>query len=178
MPAPYAISTVTAAELITVQKMNEQWQDNISLLLNPPACRVYNNAGLTHTSTGNWQALSGFNSERYDTASMHSTSVNTGRITVPIAGLYLITGNVEFAANGTGIRGIKVRANGTTDLGAIFFPNNGGSLGTGVALATVYKLAANDYIELHAFQNSGGNLGLSSAASYSPEFSATWMGIG
>lgn len=176
--AIYDIETVTAAELITVQKMNEEWQGNISFLLNPPACRVYNNAGLTHTSTGNWQKLSGFNSERYDTDSMHSTSVSSERITINTAGLYLVTAAIEWAANATGLRGLQISLNGSTPIVTDHENSNGASFGTAISVSTVYKFTAGQYFEVHGFQNSGGNLGIASSANWTPEVSATWIGIG
>jgi hypothetical protein len=132
------------------------------------ACRVYNDADFVHNSTGNWLAVT-FNSERSDPYAMHSTSSNTSRITVPISGWYLVTGHIRFAANATGYRQAAIRYGGSNYLALQADNNPDGANTTIMSLATLYYLAASDYIELVAFQDSGGNLNVVSTAQYSPE---------
>lgn len=156
-------------------------RDALNYLANPPACRVYNNAALSHTSTGNWQVLSGLNSERYDTDTMHSTVTNTGRITINTAGVYELFGCIEFAANATGIRGIRLAINGNTatgDIASNYWPSNGAVIGTALSISSIWKFAVGEYVEVAAFQNSGGNLAIQRLDSASPEFAATWIGLG
>lgn len=132
------------------------------------ACRVYNDAAFTHNSTGNYLAIT-FNTDRSDPYGLHSTTSNTSRITVTLAGWYLISGHATFAANATGIRQLAIRADGSTYIAA----QNQTALSDVVvhlSLATVYYLAATNYIELMAYQNSGGNLDVQAAGNYSPEF--------
>jgi hypothetical protein len=133
------------------------------------ACRVYNDANFTHNSTGNYLAIT-FNSERSDSYAMHDTSTNPSRITVPIAGWYYVGGHLRFTANATGIRQIAIRFGGSTYI-AIHSDNNPDGTYTSVlSVSTVYYLTASDYVELVAFQNSGGNLDIVATANYSPEF--------
>lgn len=40
-----------------------------------------------------------FDSERWDTDGMHSTSTNTGRLTCVTSGLYLVFANVQWVAS-------------------------------------------------------------------------------
>lgn len=176
---PYsAPTTITTGQLVTASLMNTDWAGNIAFLANPPACRVYNNASISHATSGNWQTVT-FNSERYDTATMHDTVSNTSRITVPVDGLYLITGHIEFAANATGVRGIQILFNGTgTSVAGAYYPTTGGIVGTGLSIATVYKFAATNYVELQGYQTSGGALVINSTAASTPEFSVTWIGLG
>ena len=65
--------------------------------------RVYNSTDFTHNSTGNWVAVT-FDTERFDTDTIHSTSTNTSRLTINTGGKYLIGGAVTFTANATGQR--------------------------------------------------------------------------
>lgn len=177
-PIPFTTPhTIATGELVTVTTMNSEWGGNVSFLANPPAVRVYRNAASTVTNNI-WEALPVFDTERYDTDSMHSAVTNTGRITFNTAGLYLIGGNVEFAGNATGIRGVKVRVNNTNDIVLIDQPTSGGIFGTPIAVATVYKFAVADYAEIWCFQNSGGFLNVNNTPQYSPEFFATWIGKG
>lgn len=146
-------------------------------LANPPSCRVYNSADIS-LPNGTFTVIT-FNQERHDTASMHSTSVNTSRITIPDAGLYLITGHLAFASNATGIRAARIQMNGVTVLAAhMNLGTTSASAESEISISTVYKFAAAAYIELYAFQNSGGALNTMSRSNYAPEFSATWIGLG
>jgi len=42
-------------------------------------------------------------------------------------------------------------------------------------IATVYQLAAGDYVELMGLQASGGSLNMLASSAYSPEFYAHWL---
>lgn len=177
---PYTVPhTIVPGETVTVATMNNEWGGNVAFLANPPACRVYNSVGpLSHTSSGSWQDVSSFPQERFDTDGMHSTSVATGRITMNKAGLYMVGGCLEFAGSATGMRGLKVVINNASDIVASYWPNNG-VIGVSLSVATVYKFAANDYITLASFQNSGGNLSITTPQSNAaPEFWAVWVGLG
>jgi hypothetical protein len=84
-------------------------------------------------------------------------------------------GQVAFAQNATGIRGIQIRLNGSTLLASNFVVAFTGA-STDVMAVTHYNLAANDYVELLAYQNSGGALNASLGANYSPEFMIARLG--
>lgn len=139
----------------------------------PDGCRVYNDAAIT-VSTATDTALT-FNSERYDNGGLHSTSSNTSRITVGRAGKYLIIGNATYAANGTGVRYLSIRLNGATYIGEMaILPSASNSLT--LIVTTIYHLAASDYVELLAYQNSGGNLNIAATGNTTPEFMVQFLG--
>lgn len=130
-------------------------RDDLEFLISPPACSVYDTTGQTLTTATSTVINHG--SENYDNDAMHSTVSNTSRITAQTAGRYLFIVTVEFAANATGLRqvffyknnvstGVGSRQNATTTFNAIF-----------QASATII-LAAGDYVEIQAYQSSGGNL--------------------
>jgi hypothetical protein len=107
-----------------------------------------------------------FDSEDFDAGSMHSTSVNTSRITIPASkgGVYLILGGAGFAPSATGYRQLDIKKNGATTLTTITVPSNTGGSPTGVfQVHFIVTLAAGDYVELIATQNSGGALNVGSA---------------
>lgn len=130
--------------------------------------RVYNNADIVLTTGAN--AALTFNSERYDTDTIHSTSVNTSRLTMPFAGWYYVWGCVQFAANATGFRQLSIVVNNATTVAVQNALNIGAAAVVRIVVDTIYEFAAGDYVELFASQNSGGNLNAVSVGNLSPEF--------
>jgi len=137
------------------------------------AARVFHNAA--QSITNNTATALAFNSERYDqennTAStIHDTVTNNSRLTCRTAGVYEIKGCIEFAGNSTGDRAISIRLNGTTVIGTDYRAVPASGVGR-ISVSSAYALAVNDYVELLAFQTSGGSLNVNSTGNYSPEFS-------
>jgi hypothetical protein len=95
-----------------------------------------------------------WNSEDFDTNSFHSTSTNTGRFTIPVAGKYLINVMIGWDTTGnTNTKTVTMRKNG-----ADLFKSNG--LGTGSdyqsqSLQYIVSAAVNDYYEILVYQTSG-----------------------
>lgn len=116
-------------------------------------------------------------SERYDTNTIHDTVTNNSRLTCKTAGKYFITGHISFAANVTGRRVGAIIINNTTYIALQQFQaiTVAGS-GTILSLSTVYSLAVNDYLELQAYQDSGGALNVVAVGNYSPEFAMQRIG--
>lgn len=139
-------------------------------------CCAYRSSALTHTSTGNYTLIS-LDAEDDDTNSMHDNSTNPSRIVAPTAGVYLITAQARLAASATGIIGIAVLKNnagatydGSKSLFATGDDNDSGS-GQYASASKTVRLAANDYIEMYGYQNSGGNL------AYTVGTTQTWMSL-
>lgn len=139
-------------------------------------CRVYNSAAIT-IATATLTAVT-FNSERYDTDAIHSTTVNTNRLTCVTAGKYLISADMEFAPNATGTyRKLAIRLNGTTIISlAAISPIASGADASHLSISTIYSLVVGDYVEMMVKQDSGGNLDVSSSPNSSPEFSMSRIG--
>lgn len=130
--------------------------------------RVYNDANISLTNA-TLTALT-FNTEQWDTDTMHSTVSNTGRLTATTAGYYVITGAVLFAANATGKRLLRIRLNGTTTIAEVQDTNAGGVETLSLIIGTQYNLAATEYVEFLAYQDSGGALNVLDGSLNSPEF--------
>jgi hypothetical protein len=98
---------------------------------------------------------------RYDTNTFWSNSLPT-RLSISIAGKYLIGASLAYAANATGVRQVGLRVNGS------FYPGlQAAPAGTdNFVIATVFPLVVGDYVELIAYQTSGAalNATLSGAA--------------
>lgn len=142
----------------------------------PPRCRVTNSADISINNT-TATALT-FNTETHDDGGMHSTTSNTSRVTVPSGGdgWYVITGNVEFKNNATGQRAIAILLNGTSNIATQRAVSASSSTNTQLSVATQYPLAAGDYIELTAYQSSGGALDVV-ATGGSPVLTACWVAV-
>ena len=83
---------------------------------------------------------------------------------------------MEFAANATGIRQLKLLVNGATPLAALSQPASTGGNFTRQVVVTAYYFALTDWVEMEVFQDSGGALNVNSAAQYSPELTMVWVG--
>ena len=133
-----------------------------------PMVRVYHSSNQS-IANATYTAPS-FNSERYDNNTMHDTVVDNSRLICKTAGMYRITANVQWEANGTGIRGIYLNLNGTTVIAFEQIIAASATLKTIQHISTTYALAINDYVLAGVYQNSGGALLVEYAANYSPEF--------
>jgi hypothetical protein len=125
--------------------------------------RAFNSGNQTLTDTVG--AVLTLDSETWDTASLHSTSTNTGRLTAAVAGRYIVNGSCVFAANANGWRMLRIRKNGTTYYSS--FRVNAladATAGVHADVTAMVDLAASDYVELVATEVSGINLNVSTAA--------------
>ena len=115
----------------------------------------------------NTGVLVSFNDENFDTDGFHSTTLDTTRFTIPSgkAGKYLLVARVVFDANATGVRAAYWKKNGTTIAQPAQW--SAGSAGaTRMCITSILSLAEGDYIELEAYQNSGGALDISGTTEF------------
>ena len=100
-----------------------------------------------------------WNSESFDTNSYHSTTTNTGRLTVPTTGYYLLNGLIMFAPNGTGVRILDIKKNGSTSVAYVEeAATTLSATASTVQFTALVSAAANDYFEIVAYQNSGSTV--------------------
>ena len=104
-----------------------------------------------------------FGTEEFDTDDMHSTSVNTERISIPATGVYIVTGGVQWASGTTGFRYIALEVNGTTNI-AEDRRNGVSGQETEQTVSRVYAFTAGDYVVLNCYQNSSAAVNISSGA--------------
>lgn len=117
-----------------------------------------------------------FNSERYDTAGMHSTSTNLSRLTAPVTGIYMVTAQIQWQDSGSGNRVIRLVKNGATNIAQADRMETGWL--DGQDITTQVRLVAGDYVEVVAYQNSGSTLNVESWPEQSPELAMTWLAPG
>ncbi len=109
-------------------------------------------------TTATWTSL-GFDTEDFDTDGLHSLVTNNSRLTVVKPGKYRIYGTVVFTANATGTREVRLLINGSVVPAGVQHDNAGAGRHTVVHVDTTWHFAtAGHYVELQAYQGSGGGL--------------------
>jgi hypothetical protein len=146
-----------------------------------PCCIVYHDGsnaanslvnatpGLSHQSSGSWVTVS-YTDEDWDSDGMASPVGST--ITITHNGIYIPIAGAGWAGNGTGTRGLRFTHNGTTDVIArALVPGHGDGVNVCLTGRPV-RLDSGAVLRLQAFQNSTGNLSLTSTSIDSP-----WWGV-
>jgi hypothetical protein len=126
------------------------------------AC-VYNSAALSIPDIT--ATVVGFDSEWWDTDSIHDNVTNNSRLTCQTAGKYAVFGRITFASNATGIRYAKIESSAG---GPSFVELDNAVSGTShaIAVAGIFDLAVGDYLQLTVYQNSGVALDIYAYASF------------
>lgn len=155
------------------------WQQH-GLFFDPPACRLTNSGSQTGFTNGAEAAFT-WDTETYDTDSMHSTAALTDRITFNTAGIYSISFQFRFPVDAGGDYTLSygfMRDNAGVDYGVIgmgTWTNTAvGPLLTGTAIA---RFTAGQWIQVRGaqFNASAGTNNPGSANAY---FTACWIGRG
>lgn len=119
-------------------------------------------------SSGAWTSLS-LNSEDFDNGSCHDLVTNNSRLTVPASqgGVYILIAFIEFAGAAGGVRGLRFAKNGS-NIGPMFWQQelNESTIGNGCSGAIFQSLSAGDYVEVQAFQDTGGALNVLAGARF------------
>lgn len=147
--------------------------------LNPPRCHLKRTVAQAISSGGSAEVVV-WDEETTDPTGMHSPSGT--RITIATPGLYSIRGSAFFETSGTGLRIVSIRVN------AAGSPTGGGllvqsppyavqSFACPVAATAEAYLDAGDYIEMFAYQTSGGDLDIrADSTGYLNYLAARWVG--
>lgn len=119
-------------------------------------------------TVNNTEKILNWDTEEYDPDGLHSTSTNTSRINIDTSGTYCVTGVLAFAANSSGYRISGVKINGSTYKGEHReSPIASSGISTTIGLpGKTFLLAAGDYLEIYAQQDSGSNLNILVSPSY------------
>ncbi len=143
-------------------------------LVTPPfrGCIAYNSVNISIPN--NLTTLMTFDSEIYDTDTIHSTTTNTDRLTVPTGVSYVkITGQAHFQANATGGRNAYITKNGVpaSISGAQQTTSSATTNSIFPIISPILAVVPGDYFSLNVVQDSGGVLdfinGANGAGAYS-----------
>lgn len=153
----------------------EELLDRVQFLSDPPRAQLRQTVAQSLTS-GAFAAIT-FGAEDFDNYSGHSTSTNTSRYTAQIAGIYQLAGKAAWAGNATGRRATKWQKNGV-DITAsqVAIIATSASDVEHPATTMMVSLAVGDYVELHAFQDSGGALNTFVGTEQQPVMTVRWIG--
>jgi hypothetical protein len=126
--------------------------------------RVYHSANQS-IPDNTWTTLA-FNSERWDTDTIHDPSTNNSRLTCKTAGVYLFIATARFDQNSVGGRGAAICINGSwpyTLPGYHTTAPHTSADATIVQAVGIYPMSVNDYAEMRVWQASGGALSVLNA---------------
>lgn len=120
------------------------------------AARVFNNASVS-IPTGVFTAIP-LDGEDFDTETYHDNVINNTRLTAPRDGIYSISARVRWQGNSSGVRTLQLRRGGVDSIAREQEPGPpAGELPQTLAIAS-FRLLSGDFVEILAFQNSGGSL--------------------
>lgn len=154
-------------ETVSHTQLNTHLRDNLDFLHSKDHVSVYSSTD---------EALGGsaydkvdFDSEHFDSNSMWDGSTPS-RVRCNSDGLYLVVFKVQFATNTTGNRRVQIRENaaGSSSGGTARGIWNGPALvgeSTRIAGSRLLRLIDTDYVELFAYQDSGGSLDIEGGSS-------------
>lgn len=104
-------------------------------------------------------------------------SPNPTRLTVPVTGRYIITGNVAFEAASSGHRALNILKNNTVELARSDFNPVSNSVDThSTVTCHAVSLTKGDYVELRVWQNSGSDLDIMNTGDHNPKLSLIYLG--
>jgi hypothetical protein len=99
-----------------------------------------------------------------DETGLHSTSSNVDTIIIKVPGLYSVASRIEFAANATGTRRVRIMVNGAESTRTQVIQPAASTV-VSVGTEKLIQLATGDAIRIEAFQDSGSSLQLNLSVS-------------
>ncbi len=137
--------------------------------------RVYRTNAAT-ISNVTWTTVD-FDLERYDTDSIHDPASNPSRLTCKTAGVYYMQAQLTWASHATGNRYCRIVFSGGGNI-AVINQNTTTGDATSQSIASIYKLAVDEYITCQFYQSSGGDLDGIVSGQDSMEFMMQRIGAG
>jgi hypothetical protein len=138
---------------------------------NPPFFVVGITSATTACTTATFTPIH-FDNTVKDSAGGHSNSTNNTRYTAQYAGWYGFIGAIQFPTNATGVRAAIFYLNGVAySIGPVV--NAASGITTNVGHVYDIPMNVGDFVELDAYQTSGGTLTLGAS---SATLSGKWKG--
>lgn len=162
--SPLANNLLTTADGYALDaKQGPVIQEKIDLLndslTNVPKCKIHNVYDLPVPHGSDY--VVNFTREEFKShPSMHSDpGGDTSKIIAPVAGTYMILGQLVYEANANGCRQATIRKNGTIKIAYQLLQSvSNSSIVTIIQVSALVYLNVGDYVELIAYQNSGNDL--------------------
>ena len=135
----------------------------VDRVISPSYCATYQNSAQSIPGDGSDNAVL-FDTNVNDADGLHSTSVNTSRITAKKAGKYLFTATVQWNGLGATHRNLALWKNGINTGTKLTLLNTqdayAGSINAANGVVAQVDMANGDYVEVSVFQSSGGSVSL------------------
>lgn len=159
--SPAVIPTPTAGQqLVFRTSVAAGWNpETVTSVLTTVACQVSNSVGQSINNSS--KTLITWDTEQIDTNTFHSTSSNTGRMTIPTGqdGTYRVFAQLSYSGSVLGnARQVYIRKNNTTDVAFSAQAADGVAGDQSINAVLLITLVATDYLEVYGFQNSTGAL--------------------
>lgn len=147
--------TQSTGDVVTATAWNRLGSNDQWFATDHPLCQASRAGAQAVANLTNTAIL--FNTNVFDNAAVHSTSVNTTRFTAPSTGWYFFLGQITWPVNATGFRCLIWFRNGVATWS---IDCRTAVTGTTTNQHVMYHalMTAGDYMELTAQQNSGGSL--------------------
>lgn len=162
------LSISSGSTLVTLNVTGGSTLASLNVTTATDAARVTNSAAI-QIPNGAATALT-FDTQRWATSGMHSTTTNSSRVTVLSTGLYDVTAQVELSSGVLGQRDLRIVLNDATVIGrqSVF-----SSSPVVLTAATTYRMSATtDYVGVQIYFDGSTGRVLQGAA-YSPELMLT-----
>lgn len=148
---PYPAATDPADVPADIQKLADRLETVIAKM---PAVSAYK--GATQSIPNGAPTAVIWETERYDTDTIHDPAVNPSRLTCKTAGKYLIITHIAWEAfTGGTQRRVFVMLNGTARIADVSLLPAAGSLDVYQSTSVIWAMVVNDYVEVQVYQDSG-----------------------
>lgn len=140
---------------------------------------AYNGSNCINGVADSTEAPLCFGAEQYDTDNMHTSgnyNQSDSKLIAPRAGLYAMSAGMIWTANGSSTRELTIKKNGSEYVAGEQVPASPAGNNTILNVSGVARLAAGDYVQAFAWQNSGGTLGIHPLSDTRSFFAMNWIG--
>ena len=128
------------------------WVSYAPVSVDEASCRAYHSA--TQAISNNTPTILAFDSEVYDTDSMHSTVTNNSRLTFNTGGKYKLSACVKFTTAISNGALVELLLNGTTVIASQTMDAPGSDIPS-ISLGTLYNFVSGDYVQVRVTHTSG-----------------------
>jgi len=175
-----APTTRSVGDAVTAADYNIM-ANNAIFLAKPPMARLRltSNVSFSNSTHGTLAFTSSIATEDYDTDAMINLSGTPSAITIKTAGVYNCAASIDWTANGTGVRFLRIvrnRSGTLTAVTAMFLSAPGTSDGH-MSVSGMIECAVNDTIDIYGYQSSGAALIVKPADAAGIEYGGTWLSV-
>lgn len=159
--APPNLPIRAAGSRVTGTTYEADITDAMNFMANVPYAVLLQTVSTQTLTTATWTTLLWDNpssANMVDTYGGYNPGSSQSRYTAVVAGTYRIRGLASFANNATGLRATKILKNGTPIQGSSDRRAAPSVSGATSECEWFVPMAVSDYVEIQAYQSSGGNL--------------------